>query len=67
MGLNVEFDGQTDELTLASITSIKKLAARVKQYQDENVLIVGPLDASPLKGQYASLPERSLARAETVP
>lgn len=59
------FDAK-DSLSLAALTDLKKLAPRVKQYAGAQVTVVGPQDASPLKGRYASAEDRSQARAEAV-
>lgn len=53
-------------LAPAGLADLKKLAPRVKQYASEQVVIVGPLDSSSLKGKYPSNEARSLARAKTV-
>jgi hypothetical protein len=64
--LRVSFDPDNDQLVLSSLTELKKTAGRVRQYSGENISVYGPLDRSPLRGQYGSEDDRSLARAQQV-
>jgi len=50
----------------ASLPTLAKLAARVKQYAGDQIRVQGPLDTSALDPRYASPTDRSLARAQSV-
>jgi hypothetical protein len=53
-------------LAPAGLAELKKLSPRVAQYAGEAVVIIGPLDRSPVKGKFPSEEARSLARAKTI-
>jgi outer membrane protein OmpA-like peptidoglycan-associated protein len=55
-----------DSLEPSSLADLKTLGRRVSQYDSSQVQIIGPLDASPLRGRYPSAEARSRARAQAV-
>jgi outer membrane protein OmpA-like peptidoglycan-associated protein len=66
MRIRVSFDPNTEVLDMSSLSTLPKIAHRIKQYASQNITIIGPLDHSSLRGLYASEDERSSARASQV-